>query len=487
MTGLKVSLDPNEGWNAYHAQAAMAGQNLYPPRDSFMTNNYPPLSFFLVGALGRLFGDNIVAGRISSLLSFLAIAGAIGMAARRMGAGIAESAFGASFFAAMAIFATDYVGMDDPQLLAHALDMGGLLVLLGGIDPPLEGGSKNPAGIFRGGARTPVSPEGPLPEKFATQIFRPSLKGRVGTAASVGLAAGLFVVALFIKHNLIALPFAVALWLARYDRRHALAFTAAGLALAGLGLVACDLALHIDLLRYLQSARLYGFGNVTHGLSIWSVWGFVPAVAVLFLVLFEGVDRFVVLVGLYAALGLTFGAYFLGGAGVDQNAMFDADIALSLGVSLTLTKLAMRGSRNWEAALSTVFLANICFAAWQSADPAFASREYWLHPMREEAEAARDDIAFLRDRRGAALCETLALCYWAGKKAEADVFNLGQRYATHAMSDESFVASLNARHYATIELDPADSFPLTARVHRALSENYRIDHASDEGTFFVPR
>ena len=57
-----VPLDPNEGWNAYHALAAMAGRGLYPPPGALMINNYPPLSFFLVGALGRITGDMIVAG-----------------------------------------------------------------------------------------------------------------------------------------------------------------------------------------------------------------------------------------------------------------------------------------------------------------------------------------------------------------------------------------------------------------------------------------
>ena len=68
--GLRLPIDPNEGWNAYHAAAAMAGAPLYPGAQSTMINNYPPLSFYLAGALGRVLGDNIFAGRIVSLLSF---------------------------------------------------------------------------------------------------------------------------------------------------------------------------------------------------------------------------------------------------------------------------------------------------------------------------------------------------------------------------------------------------------------------------------
>ena len=44
----------NEGWNAYHAVAAVTGGVLYPPPETFVFNNYPPLSFYLVGWAGAL-------------------------------------------------------------------------------------------------------------------------------------------------------------------------------------------------------------------------------------------------------------------------------------------------------------------------------------------------------------------------------------------------------------------------------------------------
>ena len=45
-------LDPNEGWNAVFATRAMAGLPLYP--HGWLTDNSPPLSFYIVGALGKL-------------------------------------------------------------------------------------------------------------------------------------------------------------------------------------------------------------------------------------------------------------------------------------------------------------------------------------------------------------------------------------------------------------------------------------------------
>ena len=100
-----VPLDPNEGWNAAHALAAMAGRALYPPPASLMVNNYPPLSFYIVGALARLTGDAVVAGRIVSLLSFLACAGGLALVLRHMACGVRGQLLAILFFAATLLIA----------------------------------------------------------------------------------------------------------------------------------------------------------------------------------------------------------------------------------------------------------------------------------------------------------------------------------------------------------------------------------------------
>ena len=71
---LNVEIQNNEGWNAYFADAAMGKVPLYPSPDQFITNNYPPLSFYIVGLVGRLVGDPVLAGRLLSLVAVVAIA-----------------------------------------------------------------------------------------------------------------------------------------------------------------------------------------------------------------------------------------------------------------------------------------------------------------------------------------------------------------------------------------------------------------------------
>jgi len=128
---VRVPASYDEGWNAYHAAAAIGGGMLYPSREGLISNNYPPLSFYVVGALGRLSGDNIIAGRLIALASLVAVAGNIFLVLRALGAARAQSGFGALLFLAYAgAFFRGYVAMDEPQWFGHALMTGGLVIFL---------------------------------------------------------------------------------------------------------------------------------------------------------------------------------------------------------------------------------------------------------------------------------------------------------------------------------------------------------------------
>ena len=82
---LPLEIDVNEPWNAYHADAARTGQTLYPDPDGLVANNYPPLSFYLVGAIAAVTGDAVYVGRALSLLATAAIAAAVGCGVRQFG------------------------------------------------------------------------------------------------------------------------------------------------------------------------------------------------------------------------------------------------------------------------------------------------------------------------------------------------------------------------------------------------------------------
>ena len=434
--GLRLPLDPNEGWNAYHAAAAMSGAPLYPGPKSFMIDNYPPLSFYLIGAFGRVLGDNIFAGRIVSLLSYFFVSFGIFAAALRLGCKRLAAAFAALLFAGGLIVFTDYVGMDDPQMLAHALAMAGFLLLL-----------REPHGTAR-----------------------------------IAAAAALFVLALFVKHNVIAMALAVTVWLAVYDRKSALRLAAFGIALLLVGLILFRFVYGTGLFAHLISARIYSLDNLRSGFDGWLHWSLVPLVGLTVLASLRWHDRPVRLVTFYAACGTILGLCFLGGAGVDANVMFDADIALALGAALLFDR-ALRGVSVPLAAVAYVL--PLIFAAWTNGD--WRDADDWLHPMREEASLAQKDIAFLAARQGPALCEMQSFCYWARKPGAVDVFNLGQQFDAGARSDAPLVALIEARRFGAIQFDPDSPYSLGENVHEAMAHAYRLDHQDDYGSFYVPR
>ena len=438
VVGLHVPLDPNEGWNAYHAMAAMSGSPLYPGSENYLVNNYPPLSFYIVGALGRSIGDYIVAGRIISLLSLGVVAFGIFAASVRMDCKRAEAMFAALCFVGGMLTFTDYVGMDDPQLLAHAVAIVGLLMLL-----------REPRSISR--------------------------------LCAAGL---LFVLAVFIKHNVIVMGLAIFVWLAVYDRRSALRLAAFTSIFSLIGLLLFRFAYGTSLLSQLNSPRTYALEDLSGGLQSWLYWGLVPLTGLAALAWSHWTDKYVRLCAFASAIGIGSGALFLGGAGVDANVLFDADIALSLGIALFLNRL----SGGWRSAVAAgAFVAPLILGGGLSPGDDKQDLSALLYPMRSEARLAQRDIAFLQGRKGPALCEMLSFCYWAGKPASVDVFNVGEEFDTNARSDIALSSMIAARHFAVIQFDPDSPYSLGENVHNAVAKAYRLDHADDYGAFYIPR
>src|SRR3989442_7690518 len=97
---LNLEIQPNEGSNAYFADAAMVKLLLYPSPDQLRANNYLPLSFYIVGLVGRFVGDPVLAGRLLSLLAVVAIATAIALSVRRLGGSEVAARISAAFFVA---------------------------------------------------------------------------------------------------------------------------------------------------------------------------------------------------------------------------------------------------------------------------------------------------------------------------------------------------------------------------------------------------
>ncbi|WP_010588143.1 glycosyltransferase family protein [Schlesneria paludicola] len=382
---LNVEIDTNEGWNAFYADAAMGRMPLYPDSDQLITNNYPPLSFYVVGYLGRAIGDVIFAGRLISLVSVLAIGFAVGICVRQFnGTPAAAWLAGLYFVATMCGFFTDYVGMNDPQLFAQAIMTAGFALFL--------------AANRRG-------------HGFVLPLL-------------------VMVVAGFFKHNIVSMPMTAMIWLVVKHPRQSLKPSAAAMGAIVAGFVICHLAYGPDFLLNMLAPRFYTWrhpvGAIGHlqwvivGLMAWTYIGFQQRR--------EGAVQLCNLL-----VGISFVMFFLqkAGDGVGHNAQFDLVIAVSIGVGLVFDALARPALAGTYAPafLRATFVTMICCRLMMTSrfEPVRLLVDRTFHENLKVsqdvmAETVSRIQAFPNDAAGSNYA-----CFRSGKPFTIDLFNTGQR------------------------------------------------------------
>jgi hypothetical protein len=450
-------IDFNEGWNGYFQLRAMTGQPLYSGFPAYFANNYPPLSFYLVGTIGQLVGDPVLAGRLVSLAALGAIAWASGGIVRAAGGGKWERLLAITTCVLLfAAFATDYLGMNDPQLLAQA---------------------------------------------FATTALAVHLGGPPSTRRTV-LTALLVAVSVMTKHNLILVPLLITGdVLLRGPRSQRATWIASGIVLA------------------LVSAALFwklaGSAPFTQILAPRS-WDIDRA----FLFTVEILARYqapiaVVGAGLYAARrrrpagvilayligAIALGAAWSGGAGTDINVFFDLSIALGIGAGLVMLELRERGvGPRLLAAFALLANAGALFFAPQ------ALGRFGVDMAGEMSGRARlfaEDTAYLKARSGAVLCQSQLLCLRAGKPMFYDSFNATQAMRFGHLPKDTLTGMLARHEIAVVQIsdlpargpnDPPGVQAYPARfvnfeddVFAALDRYYRVARVGISGRFYVPK
>lgn len=431
-------LDFNEGWNAFQAVAARNPAHLYP-RNVFIGNNYPPLSFLLITWLGGRSYDFIVIGRLVSLGSILAVTGSICVLVRRLQpsnpfaaptAALIFLAFGATVFRA-------YLAMDDPQWLGEALVTTGLLPLLW---------------------REP-----------APRLAR----WHVVCAALLMCAGGMT------KHNIVGLPVAATLWLALYDKRALITWVVTGLSgVAFAVLLDAEVFQHNMIHSILSQPRTYSVSRMLiHG-----------AIALLFvpllvagwpLIAHRADDKRYALLIIGTSLSLGIAIFEGSGAGVDINAFFDALIFISVACPIGLAQRSdtgqrLRGIKTAAAPLLVLLPYGMAQAAEEIANKAHA------------VAATREMTGRLAAARGPAVCEMLALCYWAGKSFQLDFFASGQEIAV-SRETRSLRAMLEDRRFAAIEVEAPLGATNLSPLDAMIASTYRPNFSQRSRVLYVPR
>jgi hypothetical protein len=426
-----VTRNFNEGWNAYHATDVFLGRALYPPPDALIGNNYPPLSFVLTALVMHVVPDAVFAGRVLAMAAFVLVTLLIGLIIHAQdGDKPAALVGGAAFAVYLAVNSPNYPGMDDPQMLAHAILLSGGYLLLSGR------GSRNSV-----------------------------------IAAALLMAAGLFV-----KHNLIALPLAATIWLTMTRRATGLLFVTCLLLAGGFGLAVSTFAFGPDFIHGLMAPRQVSLGKAWHD----TLQALTPMKGLLVLALLSVAlaprDRLSQFLVLYLAIALAVGGLAAAGAGVSDNAFYELAIACAIaaGHLVTLARRTMLGMptlRLWLICAVTV--AALCDNGLATAKDMLLLPSY-LATQRSHAAETEALVAAIADRPGPALCRTPVFCYWAGKPFEFDTFKFFQGLANGTVRDTPLKDRLAHRDFAIIVLDQDDPDLLPPPLMAVLQANYAL-------------
>lgn len=427
-----VPLSYNEGWNAVHTLRLRTGGELYPAVAPALFINYPPLSFYIVGSIASFIGDDIFAGRIVALLALGITALNIGFIARRLGISLELSIIAAlAFFCFVGLYFTDYVGVNDPQWLAHAFQLTGLSILLGS-------------------------------DRRSWRLLT--------------LVALLMVAGGLCKHNVLSLPIAITAWLAIEDR---LALRRWLIAAGGIAIIALGLCLvlygqgFID--QVIGARRTFStlvIGIVTQSLLPQLSPFVIAALLGGFLRRRQPQGRFILL---YVVVAFAVGMLLLLGTGVIYNALFDLVIAMMLGSALFGQVIVDRFAADERSRAAAMALAAVLLATRFVMIAQTGLAEY--RPVASNLERPQiwtATIERIRAVRGPVACENLALCYWAGRSSEIEFFNFGQRALLEPGYDDAFVTQVKGGRIGLIQKDPdirAD--PLPQEIEALIAATYK--------------
>jgi hypothetical protein len=499
------SINYNEGWNAYRQQMAADGQPLYAAQPELWVTNYPFLSFHLIAPLGSAIGSMVIAGRIVAFVSVLVIAASVGGIVRVFtGSARAGIYAGLCFFVWVATLSPDRRGVNDPEFLGIAFASLGLLAYLRGPD---------------------------------------SLRW-------TSVSALAFVLAMFTKHDVVALPICVgAELLFRRNWRALATWIVVGTASACCLLMLTYLIDGPYFFAHLLRPRQYSFRRAVWFIRTYFLHFSAALVVALIAVGLARQTRIKRFIGLLLLVTNATAFLFAGGDGVDFNIFFVPLIAAAIACgtavfcleqyvhrtsmaviflagllavsAIVLSTLFYASTRSFLAMIPGVVLIAGAIAVTQRALPRLPWRRATLIlgfaiPIVSGAEftpgqvaddirdlqhlpaltlAAQRSIATLRATDGPVICEHILLCFDAGKPLDYDPYFVKDQVMTGWMSEASTLAILRSYRYRVVEMDasadaarPSDVEPLrfTNAFVQALLADYHLAATNDIYLLYVP-
>jgi hypothetical protein len=115
----------------------------------------------------------------------------------------------------------------------------------------------------------------------------------------------------------------------------------------------------------------------------------------------------------------------------------------------------------------------------------------WAQAVEARERKVAADIAYLAAVEGPVLCETIALCYWAGKPYEVDILILKRKLLSGAMSDGEFRRLIDGGYFKAIQFHSEGATGRTRRLPPSANDYILLRYESRAnqmgGSFLTPR
>jgi hypothetical protein len=440
-----------EGWMVYNALVVTRHLPLYATKYGWTTVDYPALSFYIMAYLSHFSQDYLLTGRFISLGSFGICCALVGLIIRKLTGRFAPAIFGAAFCAALFFAAApQYMGMDDPQMLAEVFFLSGLLIYI----------SKPP------------------------------------TLQRIALIVFLFVLGGNIKHNLIDLPLAVFIdqWLS--SRRKALQFL-----FFSAVFVACSIVISIKaagpfFIQNMLSVRPYSLLGALGDFAYYYYLIVVPFAAALIWAFKERKDTPGRVISIFFFASLFTGLFFSGGTGISVNIYFGNFFAISIIMGLFLyapwsvpaafDKYRFLGRHSFPL----ILFASLLLAFFMSGYLNVWARVAELPDKQKRFDA---EVSFLKDHPGPTICESLLRCFEAGKPYVYDPYSATRLVNLKKLSSAEMVGEIETLRYGAIQLHgalpslerPNERFP--SDVLDAIGHYYNLASQDQDCAIYVPK
>lgn len=447
-TFYRFNFNYSEGWNVYNTQTAMQHGALYAAPHGWTVVNYPFLSFYLVGYLSHFGGDYLLTGRVASLVALFVSCVLVGLIVKKLTGSYGPAVFSGVF--CLGLFCTkaiDSVGADDPQMLAHPFFLLGLWVYLQGVPGT----------------------------------------GRLGGLASIFILGG------NIKHNLLPAPVSVLLDLFTTSSKKAVQFMLWGVFFLALSIAVNILVGGPFFISKILTPRPYSLAKLGLAFS----WFYLPLALPMGISFFWSIwqlqNRQARVICFYFFSSLLIGVAFSGGIGVADNAFFDVYLAVSIIMGACLDSL-------WKAPIPNLgkgerwrFLVPVLLysSVFVLLVPWSRHISQWFSGLADQQRVYKIEVSLVAEQPGPALCETLLMCYDAGKPYIYDPFGFTTEVRTGQLKSAELVKQIAEKKFGAIQteipvtLKTTDRFP--DEVLDAIDRYYVAEIHRQDCHIYVPR